>query len=64
MMWKSARLVGDAERHVQTLRNSAERLKKIASTSRDRQTAALIVVCAEELEREANLEVRNLLELS
>lgn len=64
MMWKSARLVGDTERQVQTLRSSAERLKKIASTSRDRQTAALIVVCAEELEREANLQVRALLELS
>ncbi|MDE2475919.1 MAG: hypothetical protein KGO48_12780 [Alphaproteobacteria bacterium] len=64
MMWKSARLVGDTERHVQTLRSSAERLKKIASTSRDRQTATLIIVCAEELEREANLEVRCLLELS
>lgn len=64
MMWKSARAVGDAERHVQTLRSSARRLKRIASTSRDRQTAALIVVCAEELEREAILEVRNLLELS
>ena len=64
MMWKSARLVGDTERHVRTLRSSAERLKKIASTSRDRQTAALIVVCAEELEREANIQVRALLELS
>ena len=63
-MLKSARLVGDTERQVRTLRGSAERLKKIASTSRDRQTAALIVVCAEELEREANLQVRALLELS
>ena len=50
--------------YIGTLRSSADRLRKIAKTATDRQTAAAISTCAEELEREAKkLEIRNMLEL-
>jgi len=54
---------GDGD-YIGTLRSSADRLRKIAKTATDRQTAAAISTCAEELEREAKkLENRNMLEL-
>lgn len=64
MMRASARRRDSGGDYVRTLRSSADRLRNIARTATDQQTAAAISVCAEELEREAKkLEIRNMLEL-